>query len=332
MGSKPRDSGTAQSSSAGAQAADQALASQANQSTAYAKQAHDILFGADGKSGNLSGFLDPKSLDISAPSGVYKTQYNQDVSNIAQQSKQVQGSVARNLASRGFGNAPAGFAADEERQAAQDQVAQEGAAFTNYAGKSYQDALQNFWNATNIATGAGAAATNAAISADSSAANNYANLYGSAIQPTPSALGTVLGGGMQAGGEIGAAAVKCPCEGGMLLLHDGREIAVETLRKGDELRGIDGQPCPLLEDPRIVTRPSVEVKVMKGKTRCSSDHTFSLPFGGYEYAFKSAAKNVRYGEDFLTVMGVEEIGEQTVYVLEIGGSHSYRVDGFWSLS
>jgi hypothetical protein len=332
MGSKPRDSGTMSSASSGAQASDAALAAQATQNTAYAKQAHDILFGADGKSGNLSKFLDPTSLDVSGPTGTYGLQYKQAVGNIAKQSQDVRGSISRYNANRGFGsNAPAGFTEDQQRRAAEGQVSQQGAAFTDYAGKSYQDALQNFWNASNIATGSGAAATNAAISADSAAANNYANLYGTASQPRPSALGGIIGSGLQAGGAVGAAAM-CHCEDSRILMHDGTEKFVQDLRKGMDLRGIDGRACPLLEDPRVVVRQAVKVATLHSSTRVSVEHTFALPLGGYEFAFKSRALNVRFKEEIATVLEVEEIGPQPVYVLEIGGSHSYRGDGFWALS
>ena len=319
--------------SAGAQAADQALAAQATQSTGYAKQAHDLLFGAgtDGKGGTLSQFLDPNSLNVSGPTGAYRLQYNQAVGNIAKQGQDVRGSVARANASRGFGAGPAGFAQDEARQAAESQIDRQGAAFTDYAGKSYADALNNFWNATNIATGSGAANTNAAISADSAAANNYANLYGTASNPIPSPMGGIIGSGLQAGGTVGAAAM-CPCADAKILMMDGTEMLVQDLRKGMEAKGIDGKPCPLLADPRIVQRDSVEVKTLRDKTRVSVDHTFALPLGGYEFAFKSVALNVRHGDEIATVLEVKEIGAQDVYVLEIGGSHSYRVDGFWSLS
>lgn len=333
MSSKPRDSGTMSAASSGAQASDAALASQATQSTAYAKQAHDILFGAgtDGKGGSLSQFLDPNSLNVDQPTGAYKLQYNQAVGNIAKQGQDVRGSVARANASRGFGAGPAGFAQDEARQAAESQIDRQGAAFTDYAGKSYGDALNNFWNATNIATGSGAANTNAAISADSAAANNYANLYGTASTPNPSAVGGIIGSGLQAGGTVGAAAL-CPCEDANMLMQDGTERLVQDLRKGMELRGIDGKPCVMLADPRIVVRDAVEVGTINGRTRVSVDHTFALPLGGYEFAFKAIALNVRFKDDIATILEIKEIGEQTIYALEIGGSHSYRVDGYWSLS
>lgn len=334
MSSKPRDSSTMGAASSGAQASDAALAAQANQSTAYAKQAHDTLFGSGttgSTGGTLSNFLDPNSLNVSAPTGAYKLQYNQAVGNIAKQSQQTQGSLARSYASRGFGNAPAGFQADQQRQAAEDATSQKGAAFTQLAGQSYQDALSNFWNATNIASGSAATNTNAAIAADSSAANNYANLYGTASTPNPSVLGGVIGSGIQAGGQVGAAA-ECPCEDATMLMQDGTEKLIQDLRKGMELRGIDGKPCPLLADPRIVQRQTVEVSTIDGRTKVSAEHTFMLPHGGYEFAFKSTGNSVRVKNEIATVLDVKELGMQDVYVLEIGGSHSYRADGFWALS
>jgi hypothetical protein len=340
MGSKPRDQGTMSASTAGAQAADASLAKQADQSTAYAKQAHDLLFGAGtgtggGTSavtgGTLSKFLDPNSLNVSAPTGAYGLQYNKATENIANQGAQNRGAIARGFASRGFGNMPAGFTADQSRQELADESNQKGAAFTDLAGKSYADALNNFWNASNIASGSGAANTNAAISADSAAANNYANLYGTASTPKPSLLPTLVGGGLQAGGTIGAAAA-CPCEGAMILMYDGSEKMSQDVRKGEMFLGEDGNPCPVLEVPRMAMRPCVEVKSITGRTRTSADHTFTLPRGGYEFAGNAEGQNVRFGDGVETVTAVKDIGQQIIYIFIIGGSHSYRVDKFWSLS
>jgi hypothetical protein len=117
--------------------------------------------------------------------------------------------VSRFLANRGFGaNLPAGFAEDQERRAAEDQIDRQGAAFTDYAGKSYQDALQNFWRAGGALQGEGDTALSASIAADSAAANNYANLYGTASTPKPSVIGSLVGGGLQAGGAVGNAAMS----------------------------------------------------------------------------------------------------------------------------
>lgn len=367
MSSKPRDQGTMTAASSGAQASDAALAKQADQSTAYAKQAHDLLFGAGTGTGSgtgavtggtLSKFLDPNSLNVSEPTGAYGLQYNKTTENIANQGTQNRGAIARGFASRGFGNMPAGFVADQSRQELADESNQKGAAFTDLAGKSYADALNNFWNASNIASGSGAANTNAAISADSAAANNYANLYGTASTPKPSLLPTLVGGGLQAGGQIGAA-VACTCKGSMILQMDGTEKPIEDCKKGDLWQGIDGEPCELLEEPTAIEAEcvrlstgenciwiSVNPTILSGdgtrySAKVSKTHTPVLACGGYEYAEYCADKLVAVGKSLSApnqvmtaakVESVENIGINTVYSVKIGGSHSYRVDGFWSLS
>jgi len=356
MSSKPRDSGTMSAASSGAQASDAALAKQADQSTAYAKQAHDLLFGSGipqtgsglaalGGGGTLTKMLNPASLNVSEPTGAYGLQYQKATENIANQGVQNRGAIARGFASRGFGDMPAGFVADQSRQELADESNQKGAAFTDLAGKSYADALNNFWNASNIASGSGAANTNAAISADSAAANNYANLYGTASTPKPSLLPTLVGGGLQAGGQIGAAAA-CPCEGAMILQMDGTEKPIQACKKGDLWQGIDGESCELLEDPAPVGKESVSVTADKFTTRVSDSHTLILASGGYVYAHAAQGKQVTCGrgspmdqlsrsllpDEYLHVATVEPIGIQIVYMVNIGGSHSYRVDGFWSLS
>lgn len=336
MSSQPRNAGVANSSAAGASASDQALANQATQSTAYAKQAHDTLFGSGttgSSGGTLSSFLDPNSLNVSKPTGAYGLQYNQAVGNIAQQSQQTQGSLARSMASRGFGNAPSGFAADQQRQAAEAATTQKGQAFTDLAGKSYQDALSNFWNANNIASGSAATNTNAAIAADSSAANNYSNLYGTASTPNPNPLGSIIGSGLQAGGAVGAAAA-CPCEDAMILQMDGTEKPIQDCKKGEKWQGFDGQPCELLEDPKRIEKDSVRIYAATNSHSCSAEHTFILDGGGYEFAHNALGRLVPFGrkDGYRVISSVEDIGLQAVYYVVIGGSHSYRADGFWSLS
>lgn len=124
----------------------------------------------------------------------------------------------------------------------------------------------------------------------------------------------------------------CPCEDSLILMMDGSEKLVQDLRKGLAVKGIDGKPCPLLADPRVLVRDSVEVHTLDAKTKVSVDHTFALPSGGYEFSFKSDAMNIRYKDATATVMAIIELGALPVYALEIGGSHSYRADGFWALS
>jgi hypothetical protein len=180
MGSSPRDRGTMQTASAGATQADAANARLANQQADFNAASRSKLFGpnvnsGDFSGGSLSGFLNPENLKVSEPTGTFGLQYNKAKEGIATAGQNTRGALSRYMANRGFGGAPAGFAADEQRKALADQTNQEGAAFTDYASKSYDDALKNFWNATSQLSGQGDAALSAAISANSAAANNYSN-------------------------------------------------------------------------------------------------------------------------------------------------------------
>lgn len=206
MGSHPTDSSTMKSASAGAQASDQALAAQATQNTAFANQARKTQFGEDGKSGTLGGFLDPSKLDVSAPTGTYGLQYKNFLNNNSQNFANARGAMRRDQANSGFGaNAPAGFNADQTRRSRQDQANTEGAAFTDFAGKSYQDALGKFWSANDALQGQGGGALSASIAGNSAAAGNYANLYDASSRPVPSVGGQLLGAAIGAGGQVGAA-------------------------------------------------------------------------------------------------------------------------------
>lgn len=336
MGSSPRDSSTMKSSSQGAQAADAQLAANAKQNQDFTNQARLKLFGTpDGKGGfsggTLSPFLDPNSLNVSSPTGAYKTQYQNETAQIAQGGVNARGALARNLASRGF-SAPNGFAADELRKSLLDQNSQQGQAFAANTMQSYQDALSNFWRASGALNGEGDTALSASISGDQAAANNYANLYGSASQPKPSVTGQIIGGGLQAGGAVGSAAVKCPCEGALMTMHDGSEVKVETLRKGSKLRGIDGEPCMLLADPVMFMRESVELVTLGRRHRASMEHTLMLEKGGYKFAGNARNTLVKTVDGPEHILHVDPIGKQPVYFLEIDGSHSYCADGFWALS
>jgi hypothetical protein len=207
MGSKPRDSSTMNASSAAAMQRDQALARQADQNTAFSQQARTTQFGEDGKSGTLGGFLDPSKLNVSRPTGTYDLQYKQFLGQNAKNFQNARGSMARQVADRGFGDAPSGIAADEFRKLGRDQADSEGGAFTDFAGKSYQDALGNFWRSNDALSGQGGGAMSAAIAGNTASAGNYANLYNTASTPVPSAMGGILGAGLGAAGTVGAAKV-----------------------------------------------------------------------------------------------------------------------------
>lgn len=207
MGSHPTDAATMASSSKGAQASDQALAEQAKQNTLFANKARVTQFGEDGKSGTLGAFLDPTQLNITKPTGTYGLQYKNFLNNASTAFANQRGAMRRDQANSGFGaNAPAGFNADQMRRSRQDQATNEGQAFTDFAGKSYQDALGKFWSANDALQGQGGGALSASIAGNQAAAGNYANLYDASSRPMPSVGGQLLGATIGAGGQVGAAA------------------------------------------------------------------------------------------------------------------------------
>lgn len=108
----------------------------------------------------------------------------------------------QDLANRGMGKVPAGFAADQERKAYQDQAAQQGNLYAGTRDQQRADAETNYWNATNMLNANATNTANLSLQANQAAASNYANLYGTASQQVQSGWGSVLGA---AAGGIGAA-------------------------------------------------------------------------------------------------------------------------------
>lgn len=115
--SHQNDPKVAASSSAAADAEAQANAKLANQFAAQQQQQYTNLFGADGKSGSLGGFLNPASLNVSRPTGAYGLQYNQARGQLATNMSKARGTLNANMQQRGFGdNSPSGMYADYARQ------------------------------------------------------------------------------------------------------------------------------------------------------------------------------------------------------------------------
>lgn len=333
MGSKPRDSQEMSTASAGANAASQAQANLANQQSAYGKQFHDQLFGTDGHSGTLTPFMDPAKLEAVGPQGVYADQYKAAVGQNAKAGQNVLAQVNRNLASRGFGNAPSGFAADEARKTMLDTADANQGAYLDQAGKSHNEALSNFWDATNLASGNAATATNAAIQANSSAAGTYANLYNTASTPQPSALGSIVGGGLQAGGQIGAAAMMCPAAGSKIRLLDGTDKLAEELQQGDVLLGIDGEGCEILIQPSARNVWTVTTTLNGGaQSTTSQSHAWVRAKGGYVEAQHGSGATVALDGGSALIESVADAGYRDVFPLTLSGSNSYLCDGIWSLS
>jgi hypothetical protein len=211
--------GQANSAQASQAAAQQTAASNLDMSIAKNNQALqqrmvDTLFGngTKGSTGTLTPFLSPSSLTQSGFNPAYKTQWNQAQDQIGQNYKLQRGALAQGWANSGMGtnNTPSGFQADQMRKLAGSEADARGSTFADLTAKQYQDSLNNFWNANNIASGNAATAASTSTTGAGNSGSSSAQLYGTAGQYHPSEFGNVLGSAMGAGGTIGAAAMGKP--------------------------------------------------------------------------------------------------------------------------
>lgn len=209
MGSSAQDKSTQTASSGAAQQVSATQAANAKTAQGNANNMQQSLYGTYNPAtnsysgGSVSGFLDPSKLNQNGLSGTYLNQYNNASNQLATNTQNAVGTTMQNLQSRGMGATPAGFAADQERQAYQTQAGQQGTLYTNAAGQQLSDATTNYWNANNLLNGSANTNQAAATANNSSAAGTNTSLYGTASQQKQSGWGTVLGA---AGGLAGAGA------------------------------------------------------------------------------------------------------------------------------
>lgn len=209
MSSHAQDSTTQKAASSGAQSNDTTLDANAKQNQQFANQTRQSLFGTYNPStgsysgGSTSQFLNPSNLNSSTLSGPYAAAYNQGVNTNAQTAKNAVSTTEQNMASRGMGKSPAGFSANQQREAYQTAAANNGANFANQLGQQNQNATNNYWNATNMLNSNADQTANLSVQGNQAAAGNYSSLYGTASQqvanPWTAALGTVASLGSAAG-------------------------------------------------------------------------------------------------------------------------------------
>lgn len=192
MGSSAQDKSTQKSSSAGAQGAAGTLAQTGNQLQQAGQGIQNTVRTATG------GFLNPTSLNVSAPTGAFATQYQTQKNQNAQAADQALASTNRNLASRGMGMTPAGFSAANDLQAYQNQANANQQAFQNATTNSQNQAQQNFWNAANLQNTQANTDISGGLQGVQGAGSIYGNLYGTASQQkqnpwvaTAGALGSI---------------------------------------------------------------------------------------------------------------------------------------------
>ncbi len=148
--------GTANSASSGGLSSAATSGTNANNFGTQNSGLFSTLFGTPGGNastggGTLSGMMNPSSLNISSPTGPYALQYQQAKANNALGTQQNAQAINRQAGNSGFGaGAPAGYTGYLQSQNTQAGNTNAGNLFSQYAGQSYQDALNNFWKANQM--------------------------------------------------------------------------------------------------------------------------------------------------------------------------------------
>jgi hypothetical protein len=312
------------------------------------QQLWNQLFGTPGQVGGVSapggalgGFLDPASLNVTSPTGVYKTQNVNADTAAASQAAANSANIKANAAQSGFGaNTPTGFVADQQAKNAQALAGQRGTNFSTAASNQYQDALKNFWNAGQMAQTGAETGQQGALAGTGTAAQVYSNLYGTAgkgnvisdpnyLSPILGAAGTIGSAAMGPGG-VAANAAACAAEG--TLIETDKQIfkPIEELRVGDRVLGVDGRFNRLERPPEVYERDCVEVSAGAKRVIVSTTHAFLAAAGGWIRAGDAEGELVRTANGEERVSHVEPAGTRRVVRLLLDGSHSYRTNGIFS--
>lgn len=204
MGGGQANSGQASTAAAQQTAANNQDMSLSKQYGGQEQQIFSKLFGTGGGSGGtLSGMMDPSSLNTGTPTGAYKTAWNNAQNNIAQSYAGQRGSLAQQFANGGATSrsTPNGFQADQMNQLSRGEADTRGSTYTGIVGQQHQDALNNFWNANNIASGQSAQATGGSTTGAGNAGSSSASIYGTAGAYHPGQI-------IPAASQVGSAALS----------------------------------------------------------------------------------------------------------------------------
>lgn len=331
--------GQANSGQASTAAAQQTAASNqdmalSKQNQAYQAKLMGILFGNGAKdSGALTGMLDPSKLNDANLSGAYKSAYNQGTDQLGKDYSNARGSLAQAWANSGAGSnsTPSGFEADQGRKMGSDLADSRGAAFSGALGAQHGEALNNFWNASNIASGNAASTGQGALAGSGQSGSSSASLYGTAGAYHPSQFGSIVGSALGAGGQVGAAAM-CVTAGMKIVLPGGATKNVEELQPGDIVLGIDSVGDTILSIEETPPQPVCDVATLERTVRVSVTHAFERSDGGYVCAGSAKNDTINTIAGREQVIAVEQLPEsQVCYHICVKRSHGYNVEGFWSL-
>jgi hypothetical protein len=327
--------GQANSGQASTAAAQQTAANNQDMalSKQYGSQEQQIFQKLFGHGGTLNGMMNPGSLVQKGLNPAYSAMWNQDQSQIAKNYAQQRGTLAQSWANSGMGpnNTPSGFQADQSRKLASSEADTRGATYAGLKGSQYQDALNNFWNSNNLASGQAATATGGSTTGAGNAGSSPRQSTGPQGSIIPSQFGSIAEAPSGLGAAVGAAAM-CPAEGSQIRMSDYTRKAVEDLKKGDLIQGVDGKPDELLADPEPSVQEVCEVLTTDAKTRVSLTHALIRNAGGYAIAARSLGDAVVTDWGPRPIIEVRMTGERVVcFHLFLKRSHSFNSDGFWSL-
>ncbi len=300
------------------------------QNSALQKRMVDTLFGTGtgsgpGSTGTLSGFLNPANLNQQGLNSNYQTQFNEGKDQLSQSTAQQRGSLAQQFANSGASasSTPNGFMANQMNQLSRNQADAQGQLYSTLKGSQYSDALNNFWNASNIASGNAATAAGTATSSAGNSGSSSAQIYGTAGQYHPGQI-------LPAVASVGSAAM-CPADGSMILMADNSLKKIEQLLVGDRVLGIDRRGDevidiqPTMRKVCIVFTPHQNVTV-------SDSHTFERHAGGYSFAMHALGETLDLEGGPQTVVEVRPLAEEKLCRhIMLKRSHGYCCDGFWSL-
>lgn len=282
--------------------------------------------------GALNQFLNPASLNVTSPTGAFKTaNVNADTAAAAQAASNAS-NIKSGANNAGFGaNSPSGFTQQQLNQNNQSLANSRGTNFTAQQQAQQQQALSNFWNTANLASSGAATGQAGALQGTDTAANTYANLYGTAASTSPlnatiGALGTA--GGLAASGATSGAAA-CAAVGTPVRINQHTVAKIEQLGMGGGVWQTHGKVGLLLSAPEYSEAECVEVQVGDIMLTVSVDHTFLLPEGGYARADESRGMDLKTEHGTGRVLNVTPVGVKRVVRLRLPAPHTFLCSGVW---
>jgi hypothetical protein len=208
LGGGQANSGQASQAAGNANAASQQNLALSNAAGSRYNSLMNSMFGtgAPGSTGTLSGFLNPNSMNVTTPTGAYKLNYEQTVNQTANAAQQGQANVIRQAANNGLGlSSPA--VAEQALQSNLATANMKGQDFSQAVTQQHNDAMNNFWNASNLASGGAAQGIQSGVAGATGAGQTAANVYGTAGEYHTSPATAIAGSALQAGGQAGSAAI-----------------------------------------------------------------------------------------------------------------------------